>query len=89
MLWFRSDDTGAYLSIVSFRCHENREGKMVFKSVICIGVVEGFHVLLRRRVGVGVVLHRAWGGCVPEWPLKSLYEYRCISSLHPDCIIFI
>jgi hypothetical protein len=24
------------------------------------------HVLLRRRVGVGVVLHRAWGGCVPE-----------------------
>lgn len=59
---------------------------MVFKSVIiCIGVLR-ISVLLRRRVGVGVVLHRAWGGCVPDWQLKSLYEYRCISSLHPTVL---
>jgi hypothetical protein len=40
---FGLHDTGVYLSIFGFCCDKNREGKMVFKSVvICVGVFEGF-----------------------------------------------
>lgn len=62
---------------------------MVFKSVIiCVGVFEG----------QSIVKEKGWRCCSfassmgrmrTRMASDGLDEYRCISSLHPDCIIFI
>lgn len=87
--WLRLDDTGVFLSILVLRA--TRTGMVKW----CLKVLSFLSEFLKVLC---IVKEKGWRWCSfassmgrmrTRMAIDGLYEYRCISSLHPDCIIFI